>query len=203
MPIRYRLLPFTPDNVVDRQSAQTLLQTVGEFGFTPLAELSLNQWHSVIRHALAAGAQTILLQDSVRDPDFIEEYEAFYSKQQKHITKLCKRLHFFSTPFPASVLPSSDPQTPVDTIAEIADVLSILKFVDAAADCTTPSYIGFITLRPLRHAPVGASILVDLPSAPALCRDEFPVHIAGRSFLVNGTPYLQQDNAVGACAQAS
>jgi hypothetical protein len=33
--------------------------------------------------------------------------------------------------------------------------------------------------------------------------DSFPVHIAGNAFEVTGTPFLQQDNAVGACAQAS
>jgi hypothetical protein len=33
--------------------------------------------------------------------------------------------------------------------------------------------------------------------------DAFPVHIAGIEFSVTGTPFLQQDNAVGACAQAS
>lgn len=198
MPIRYRLLPFSSVNVVDRESAQALLQAVGDFGFTPLADLSLNQWHSVVRHALTAGAHTILLQDSVRDPDFIEEYEAFYSKQQKHITKLCKRLHFFKCPYPRP----AGPQDAVGPVVEISDIKSVLKFVDAAADDES-SYLGFVTLRPLRHAPVGASILIDLPSAPALCRDEFPVHIAGRDFVVDGTPYLQQDNAVGACAQAS
>ena len=63
--------------------------------------------------------------------------------------------------------------------------------------------LGFVTLRPLRHAPVGASILRDLAKAPVTCSDVFPVHIAGREFEVSGTPYLQQDNAVGACAQAS
>jgi hypothetical protein len=201
MPIRYRLLPFAPNLVASRQAAQDLLRKVGEFGFTPLAELSLNQWHSVVLHASAAGAQTILLQDSVRDPDFIEEYEAFYSKQQKHISKLCKRLHFFSTPFPAQA--NSDTGVPAESAPWITDTQSVLDFIDTAADSTAPTYIGFVTLRPLRHAPVGASILMDLRSAPALCRDEFPVHIAGRSFSVIGTPYLQQDNAVGACAQAS
>ena len=35
------------------------------------------------------------------------------------------------------------------------------------------------------------------------CLDKFPVHLGGVRFEVHATPFMQQDNAVGACAQAS
>jgi hypothetical protein len=200
MPIRYRLLPFSKNDISTPAEVKAFAERLGEFGYSPLADLSLTQWESALSHALAAEAQSILLQYAVRDPDFLEEYEAFYSKQQKHISRLCRRLHFFSLPFLAAGHASHDPTG--NPITFIDDVGPVLDFIDHAA-AADKSYLGFVTLRPLRHAPVGASILVDLPQLPATCKDSFPVHIAGRDFSVIGTPYLQQDNAVGACAQAS
>lgn len=55
----------------------------------------------------------------------------------------------------------------------------------------------------LDEAQIGASILLPSHDDDVTCHEQFPVHIAGRAFWVSGTPYLQQDNAVGACAQAS
>lgn len=191
MPIRYRLLPFTQNEIASPQAAKSFLEALAGFQDTPTAQLSTLQWISVLRHALNAGADAILLQDAVRDPDFREEYDAFYSRQQQRVSSLCKRLHFFRVPAPLA-----QPQADTENEDEI------LLFVDTAASATQACYLGFVTLRPLRHAPVGASILVH-DKAPITCLDEFPVHIAGREFTVRGTPYLQQDNAVGACAQAS
>ncbi len=188
MPIRYRLLPFDSNSTQNPELALTLLEELGGFERSPLANLSTSQWRSVLDHARACGAESILLQDAVRDPDFLEEYEAFYSKQQKEVSKLCRRLHFFNIKI----------QDGVST--QLVD--DVLAFIDQAAK-VADSYLGFITLRPLRHAPVGASILKDLPKSFVTCKDDFPVHIAGAEFSVSGTPYLQQDNAVGACAQVS
>lgn len=188
MPIRYRLLRFDQTSIASPDAAKTFLEDLGGFKHSPLASLSTRQWTSALQQAISSGARAILLQDAVRDPDFLEEYEAFYSKQQKNITSLCRRIHFFSSEIGE-----------VDTPPSNSDILS---FIDVAAK-SPETYLGFVTIRPLRHAPVGATILPALSDAPVTCRDEFPVHIAGRQFSVLGTPYLQQDNAVGACAQVS
>lgn len=184
MPIRYRLLPLSPANL---SSPQLLLEKLGGFVHSPLATLSTGQWSSALHHVASMGANSILLQEAVLDPDFLEEYEAFYSKQQRPVQRLCCRAHFFKMP--------DDPD-------QSSDPDKVLEFIDSAAD-QSDSYLGFITLRPLRHAPVGASILNCGTADVVTCKDEFPVHIAGRDFSAIGTPYLQQDNAVGACAQAS
>lgn len=186
MPIRYRLFPFDQSQISTPQATEQLLVELGGFQHSPLAKLTIGQLRATLQHALSAGAKTILLQDAVRDPDFVEEYEAFYSKQQKVVSNLCRRLHFFSI--------NSQSGAPTQ------DSNAVLSFIDGAAP---DSYLGFVTLRPLRHAPVGPSILPPLSYAAVTCRDSFPVHIAGRDFSVSGTPYLQQDNAVGACAQVS
>lgn len=188
MPIRYRLLPFDKTLIATPQATESLLEDLGGFQRSPLAKITTGQWLSTLQHVLAAGAKSVLLQEAVRDPDFLEEYDAFYSKQQKTVSNLCRRLHFFSVDM-AGTAPT-----------QLAD--EVLTFVDVAAKIEG-SYLGFVTLRPLRHAPVGATILTSLPHAPVTCMDRFPVHIAGCEFSVSGTPYLQQDNAVGACAQVS
>lgn len=184
MPFRYRVVPFTAADVADPQA---LLASAAGLQATALAQPTLQQWGSLLTHLHSAGTNSLLIQEGVRDPDFLQEYEAFYSRQQRAVPRFCVRIHAFTRACP-------DPGP--------SNVQEVLGFIDAAA-ADPDSYLGFTTVRPLRHAPVGATIVVDTPQNPALCKDVFPVHIAGTTFEVLGTPYLQQDNAVGACAQAS
>ena len=128
-----------------------------------------------------AGVVTILAQHRVHDPDFLAEYSSYYSKQFTEVKRLCTRLHFFKN----TKMGSSTP----------------LEYIDS-----TPAeyYLGFITLRPIIMSPVGASILSrDIATGFIRSADKFPVHIMGKELTVCGTPFMQQDNAVGACAQAS
>src|SRR4051812_47554486 len=141
MPFRYHLRPF---DAVDAADPQKVLADVGKLVGTGYQGQSA-QWAEIIAHLHALGARSLLIQERVHDPDFIEEYEAFYSKQQRDMARFCARVHAFTGP----VVTSSS-----------ADPGEILRFVDAAAGSAC-SYLGFATLRPLRHAPVGATILVD------------------------------------------
>lgn len=128
-----------------------------------------------------AGAITIMAQHKVLDPDFLAEYSSYYSKQFNEVSRYCTRLHFFKE--------------------SKATELTQLEYIDS----TPPEhYLGFITLRPVITSPVGATILSS-EVVPGFIRsaDKFPVHIMGRELSVFGTPFMQQDNAVGACAQAS
>lgn len=130
------------------------------------------------------GAETLVLQDRVRDPDYFAEYQTYYLKQHRYVSPQCARVHAFKTQLPAG-LENLDP---------IRDV------IDKAV---SGDYLGFVTLRPLIASPVAATILQAPPYLIVPCIDRFPVHIAGVDLEVTGTPFLQQDNAVGACAQAS
>jgi len=144
-------------------------------------------WANVVDVLRALGAQTLLVQRGVRDPDFLEEHQAFYSRQHRSVSRSCVRLHAFALPLPAPDVSSEERR--------------VLEFLDVAA--RQQGYLGFVTIRPLSHAPVGATILKAPTGRRAKAKDSFPVHIAGIEFEVSGTPFLQQDNAVGACAQAS
>lgn len=184
---RYRLRPFAPTD-----TAAHLLEQIfpkGKGSASALAGVAGRvPWETVVTHLRAIGAVTLLVQAGVRDPDFLEEHQAFYAKQHRGVLRSCVRVHAFKLPINESLAADSD-----DGILQYLD--------DALADAS--SYLGFVTIRPLRHAPVGATILVDVDGGGSTVFDDFPVHIAGNGFAVRGTPFLQQDNAVGACAQAS
>lgn len=130
---------------------------------------------------VSAGGTTVIAQRRVFDPDFTAEYNAYYSRQFATIPRTCTRLHFFSR--------------------EAGPGESVLNFIDQTSSA---SYLGFITLRPVARAPVGASILSKVVCTGFVCSsDFFPVHVGGKEFALEGTPFMQQDNAVAVCAQAS
>ena len=143
MAFRYKLLPFgasdTPDDLL------TKIFTHDAGSGTLLGDGSPKRpWNAVVDHLRAIGVQTLLVQNGVRDPDFIEEHQAFYSKQHRPINPTCVRVHVFSCGLAASLDPSREPDA--------------LVFLDGAV-ANPESYLGFVTIRPLRHAPVGATIL--------------------------------------------
>lgn len=189
MSLRYRVIDFA--SIADETE---LLRAIVPPA-SPMQALALifaqplTPFKNVFLHLRKIGAQTLLVQESVRDPDFLAEHEAFYSKQHRVISRLCLRLHTFAA------------AVPVPPAGEAIDARGVLEFLDALAEPNR--YLGFVTIRPLRHAPIGASILLPAHPGDVTCHESFPVHIAGKDFQICGTPYLQQDNAVGACAQAS
>lgn len=133
-------------------------------------------------HVSGLGAIVAVVQRRVHDPDFLAEFSAYYSRQFAQISRNCVRIHFFSK------APTGDQ--------------GVLSFLDTPG--LRDSYLGFMTLRPIARTPIGASILRPGPNAGFVrCLERFPVRIGGVSFEVTGTPFMQQDNAVGACAQAS
>lgn len=66
-------------------------------------------------------------------------------------------------------------------------------------------YLGYIVVRPIPSAPIGRTVLAPYESktihrcfAPASTKHN--VHVAGLTVHVEGVPFQQQDQAVGACA---
>jgi len=174
-------------HTINRDSIESLVAVFQEclpdrsFGhgisrFNPLLKI-INELHDL-------SACCAVEQSFVQDPDFLAEHEVYYSKWTAPIPRYCTRLHFFSEP------PISD---------------DLIESIDQMFE-TPDAYLGFVTLRPIGISPIGATII--RPAAKGgsmylLSQDQFKVNIAGRSFHVCGTPFMQQDNAVGACAQAS
>ncbi|MDB5937401.1 MAG: hypothetical protein JWQ01_4745 [Massilia sp.] len=130
---------------------------------------------------ISGGAVAMITQTRVHDPDYLAEFSAYYSRQFIDVSRFCTRLHFFRCAMEADE--------------------EILPYLDRVPK---NDYLGFITLRPVVKSPVGVSILSAMLSNGMIRGlDHFPVHLGGLTFSVHGTPFMQQDNAVGACAQAS
>ena len=144
--------------------------------------------NKTISHLVSLGAKTAIVQHKVSDPDFEAEYDLYYVRWTLKVDRRCIRIHFFSEPSE-----SDDPLSSIDAFY--------------ASDNEERKYLGFVTLRPIPRSIQGATILKPLlhprNNTFVIPKDKFEVNIAGRKFFVVGTPFLQQDNAVGACAQAS
>lgn len=186
MTIRYRIIKFDPS-----QQASALLAFILPASSSQSAVIygagGGQPWASVVAHLASTGVKTLVLQEDVRDQDFLEEHQAFYGRLHRSVPKTCLRAHAFTCEVGLPD-PSNEEQ-----------VLRALDELAGLPDC----YAGFVTIRPLRHAPVGATILSRPSGNLTIISDRFPVHIAGNELTVDGAPFLQQDNAVGACAQAS
>lgn len=144
----------------------------------------------LIEQLRALGAQTILIEDEYIDRDFTDAFAAYYSRLFKRHTKICKRIHFFSCDLNAAL------NSP--TVRGLATALQ---------DCQQ-DYIGFIVLRPVHQAPIASAVL-KVPPSPAGCEQHslvkarYHVHILGADLYVDALPMTQQDQRIGACAQAS
>jgi len=135
-----------------------------------------------LQHVERLECKSVILQTGVQDPDYTAEYHAFHGRLFSDVPRCCMRLHFFTRGWKKE-----------------KDVLAAID------EATSEDYLGFITLRPIPSSPVGATILRPPQENThfLLSKDNFEVHLTGKTFSVNGTPFMQQDNAVGACAQAS
>jgi hypothetical protein len=144
----------------------------------------------LIEQLRALGAQTFLMEDEYVDRDFSDAFAAYYSRLFKRHSKICRRIHFFSQNLD-SVLNS-----PTD--AEIAEALQGCQ----------GDYLGFVVLRPVHQAPIASAVL-RTPAPPAgheahpLVRAKYYVHLLGAELLVEAFPMTQQDQRIGACAQAT
>jgi hypothetical protein len=137
-----------------------------------------------------AGAVSFIYERSYIDRDFSAVYSAFYSTLFRPYLKYCSRLHFFD----------SD----VSGLGEAATAEEVTRALERRSD----SYLGFIIIRPVPHAPIGTAVLAAerLTSDPSVIIDtvaHYHVHLLGADLKVVGFPLAQQDTRVGACAQAA
>ncbi|ESQ79145.1 hypothetical protein [Asticcacaulis benevestitus] len=145
---------------------------------------------TLIRHLRELGAVTVLAEDEYLDRDFTEAFAAYYSKLFKRHSKLCRRLHFFKCDLTETLT--------VDSPSEMAERLKSCQ----------DDYLGYVVLRPIHQAPV-SQVALKCPKAPAGCESHilvdatYKTHILGAEFSVSALPMTQQDQRIGACAQAT
>jgi hypothetical protein len=167
-----------------------------ESGWTYLQEvLGENQQNHLLTPKLidqlrALGAVTILVEDEYIDRDFTEAFAAYYAKLFKRHGKICKRIHFFKR-----------------DLTEVLASPSIAALAAALQQCQ-PDYLGYVVLRPVHQAPIASAVIKTPPVTAGheqhpLVKAKYYVHVLGAELYVEALPMTQQDQRIGACAQAS
>ncbi len=159
----------------------------------PLAELSSrsSQASYLLYYFADLNAQSLLIEPTYFDRDYLAEFAAFYSTSAKGYSNCCKRVHYFSTPV---------------TRAFFKRALGGSK---QALQRLQEHYLGFVVLRPIPAAPLGRTVVRWYPEhAPHAPRVTYPSrdyksHIAGLTLSVTGLAWQQQDTGVSACATIS
>lgn len=159
--------------------------------------LSTGQLPSQVRYLVsylsspAINAQTIVIEENYVDRHYLEEFIGYYATQLRKPESHATRLHFFSESVDVanSILRINDQNAYRQIVAELQ-----------------ASYLGFVVMRPLPSAPIGRTILRHYSTPANANRCYGPpsvshrVHLAGIELLIEGIPFQQQEEAVGACA---
>jgi hypothetical protein len=157
----------------------------------PLAALANEQAQYLRCYLSDLGAKAVVEEPEYFDRDYLDEYSAYYSRVATPTSNRCRRLHFFSRPITKETLKAA------------------LEGAATARRSLQTGYLGFVVVRPLKHAPLGRSVIKWYPDnlkryegnpriTPA-SRD-YVVHLAGISLRVKGLAWQQQDGAVALCA---
>ncbi|MCV3734971.1 hypothetical protein OCK02_02050 [Rhizobium sp. TRM96647] len=153
-------------------------------------QLNPHLTQKIVEHLQALGAQTFLMEDDYIDRDFTDAFAAYYSRLFKRHSKICTRVHFFSRDLEGPI------NSPTDR-----------EMAEALQNCED-DYLGFVVLRPVHQAPI-AAVVLRTPTAPAgheshpLVKAKYSTHVLGAQFHVDALPMTQQDQRIGACAQAA
>jgi len=160
-------------------------------GNDPLSEHTNDQSKYLRCYLSDLGAKSVIEEPEYFDRDYLDEYSAYYSRVATPTSNRCKRLHFFSR-----ALTQDQLTTALDGPGRDRGQLEA-------------SYLGFVIVRPLKHAPLGRSVIKwyrdnlkryeGNPRVTPATR-EYVAHLAGLSLRVQGLAWQQQDGAVALCA---
>lgn len=143
---------------------------------------------AVVQHALDLKATYAVVEEPYIDKDYSSDYLNFYAGAFRAYPRHTKRIHLFER--------------------EVASALD-KPLHEQEAELAQAGYIGFVVLRPIAQGPIGKTVL----PFPALgdglivrraARANFKAHLLGAGLELKGAaPFIQQDERLGACAQAS
>jgi hypothetical protein len=143
---------------------------------------------AVIHHVISLGAKHAIVEDPYTDRDYSSDYQNFYAAAFRDYPRHTRRVHLFA-----------EDVTPLlsKPLAEQHDALQQAE------------YLGFIVIRPIAQGPIGRTVLRFPDLGPDLvvrkaARADFKAHLLGSILEVgSAAPFIQQDERIGSCAQAS
>lgn len=128
------------------------------------------------------GCKTAVVENEYICKDFRSEFSVLYSKQFAAPSSLATRLHFF--------------EAELENDEEILNLRKDLL-----------GYCGYVVIRPTKICRVGRSILKtakhDENREYCICISKSRIHILGRQFEIEGTPFIQQDSMLMCCAHSA
>ncbi len=143
---------------------------------------------ALVAHVLSLGAAYAVIEEPYVDKDYSADYLSFYAGAFRNYPRHTKRIHLFAGAVEEAL---KRPMAEQQEALEQAD------------------YLGFVVVRPIAQGPIGRTILKFPNLGPALLvrstvRANFNVHLLGSRLKLTGVaPFIQQDERLGACAQAS
>lgn len=145
-------------------------------------------------------ARSIVVEKDYIDRHYLEEFVGYYANKLNPPPPKATRLHFFAEEITDEILWEW-----IEKATEGPDSWSQIR------DRLEKSYLGYSVIRPLPSAPLGRTVLRPYPWDPSVrerrwfgpAASKHNVHLAGFSLAVEGLPFQQQEQAVGACATAA
>lgn len=134
-------------------------------------------------------AKTIVVENKYLSKSYLEDYSNFYSTCYVDYRRFCKRIHIFSKEFKEKEF--------VDIVTnKKADNLEIWS-----------SYLGYIVIRPLSDAAVGATLLKtfneDGTGRHYPATRNYKINLFGKQRELKTLVFQEQDAVVGACASSA
>lgn len=140
-------------------------------------------------------AQTIVIEKDYISDSYLRDCSNYYTECFRTYKKFTKRVHFFEAKFNSK-----------EFELLVCDSLSndALQSQDKKRKLWK-SYIGYIVIKPISNAFIGATMLKTYNSNFRESRHFFAVvnqkiHLFGKELFVKGLAFQQQDNAVSVCA---
>jgi hypothetical protein len=182
--ISYEILPFSEDNLSIALSNR----------LTPPDWIKSKKFHyKFFLEYLSTGeeslkAATILLEEDYISHGYIIDYAEYYSTCLTQYDRTCRRVHFFSASFSKG---DFEKMIYSDELSE-----------------NWESYLGYIIVKPLPDAPIGATVLKtyirnDNNDRIYTALRPYTINIFGKELKIDSLAFMQQDSIVSACATAA
>ena len=132
---------------------------------------------------------TIVMEHKYMSKSYLNDYANFYSTSYVDYKRFCKRVHFFSASFNKQ---------------EFDRMIFNPQEKDEE---TWRSYLGYVVIRPLSRAIIGATLLKPFKEEGTgrhynAIRD-YTINIFGKELKLKTLVFQEQDNVVGACASSA
>ncbi len=164
---------------------------------------ALRQLRYVERYAQDLACQSLVIERSYVDRDYMEDHSVFYSKSLYPYPNVCRRVHFFK-------LGTGEVPGRLRGVLRSGQAGGETAFREQCQRLSEEAYLGFSVLRPLHGCPVGRTVMRCFADVPTNPRDQtrrffggarrYTAHLLGVEFTVRGLAFQQQDIGVSACA---